>query len=314
VKQPTTQASQPQSAQLDLANLKAGGFIKQRQKDLFTVRVRTPMGTLGADRLRVIAEAAERFGDGRVHLSIRQTPEIVGVSYERFDELVDLLAAHGMKPASCGPRVRAVSGCSGCTINPKGLVDTQRLGAEMDALFFGTPCPAKFKMTFSGCGNDCTRAKCADLGFLGMVRPYIDTAACTACGLCVATCLEGSLETGPDGVPLLDASTCTGCADCTRICPVSALTAEKTGFAVYAGGKHGRLPRVADHVADLLPEELVPDVIERTLAWYQEHGARGQRLGHVIEATGVQAYKEAVIPPAYRVGPGAQRQTGRMVR
>lgn len=302
------------SRNLDLASLKAGGYIKQRQKDRFTVRVHAPMGTLSADKLGAISNAAAMYGDGRVHLSVRQTPEIVGVAYEHFDELVALLAAYDLAPAACGPRVRAVSGCSGCSINPKGVVDTQRLGVEMDARFFGTPCHAKFKMTFSGCGNDCTRAKCADLGFVGMVSPAVDQAACTACGLCVATCREGALHSDTGGLPLVDRASCVGCADCVRVCPVSAMSSSKTGYAVYAGGKHGRWPRVADHVADLLPEELVPEVIERTLDWYHEHGRRGQRLGHVIEETGAEAYISAVIPENYTVGAGAQRQTGTMVR
>lgn len=300
-------------SQLDLVNLKAGGFIKQRQPDLFTVRVRTPMGATTAARLRVLAEAAERFGDGTVHLSIRQTPEIVGVSYEKFDDLIALLATAGMKPASCGPRVRAVSGCSGCAINPQGLVDTQRLGLAVDERFFGTPCHAKFKVTFSGCANDCTRAKCADLGFVGMIRPGLREEACTACGLCVATCRNGALVSDADGIPRRDDDRCTGCADCVRICPVSAMVSDRVGFAVYAGGKHGRRPRVADHVADLLPEDLVPEVVERTIAWYLENGERGLRLGHVIEEKGVEAYKQTAIPESYRVASGAQRQTGRMI-
>jgi len=64
----TRKRRQAPAAAPDLANLKAGGFIKQRQKDLFTVRVKTPVGALTVEKLRVIAEAAERFGSGEIHL------------------------------------------------------------------------------------------------------------------------------------------------------------------------------------------------------------------------------------------------------
>jgi len=37
---------------VDLKNLKAGGFIKERGKDLFTVRLRVPGGRLPVERPR----------------------------------------------------------------------------------------------------------------------------------------------------------------------------------------------------------------------------------------------------------------------
>lgn len=298
----------------DLANLKAGGFIKQRQRDLFTVRVKSPMGALTAAKLRVIAEAAERFGSGEIHLSVRQTPEIVGVPFDRFDELVALLADHGMAPASCGPRVRAVTGCSGCKINPMALVDTQALGLAMDRRFFGRPCHGKFKITFSACTNDCTRAKCADLGFVGMIKAELDAEKCTACGLCIAACRVNALSEDEEGKPMRDMSLCTGCADCVRVCPESAMMAAEVGFAVYAGGKHGRVPRISDHVGTMLAIADVPAVVEAALEWYEEKGGRGMRLGHVIDKYGVGTFKAAVLPEASRVAPSAQLQTGGIVR
>ena len=38
-------------AKVDFNDLKSGGFIKQRQKDLFTVRLRCPGGRLSTDKL-----------------------------------------------------------------------------------------------------------------------------------------------------------------------------------------------------------------------------------------------------------------------
>lgn len=299
---------------MDLQTLKAGGFIKQRQPDLFTVRVHAPMGALTAVQMKAIAEAAELFGVGRLHLSVRQSPEIIGVAHDRFNELVDHLAEVGLSPASCGPRVRAVTGCSGCAINPLALIDTQALGATVDKAFFGQATHGKFKITFSGCLNDCTRAKCADLGFVGMIAPGLDRQSCSACGLCVLACRTGALSAGADGIPQRDGSRCVGCGDCVRVCPESAMRTERVGLAVYAGGKHGRVPRIADHGATMLPSELVGDVISATLDWYRRRGSRGLRLGHVIEQLGVEEYKRAVIPAPFRVAVGAQRQTGRIVR
>ena len=56
---------------VDLSNLKSGGFIKERGKDLFTVRLRVPGGRMTVPRLKKIAAVAEKFGGEFVHLSVR---------------------------------------------------------------------------------------------------------------------------------------------------------------------------------------------------------------------------------------------------
>ena len=60
-------------AKLDFNELKSGGFIKQTQKDLFTVRLRCPGGKVTADRMRKAGEIADKFGRGEIHISVRQS-------------------------------------------------------------------------------------------------------------------------------------------------------------------------------------------------------------------------------------------------
>jgi len=59
-------SEEKKSTAIDLKNLKAGGFIKERGKDLFTVRLRVPGGRLPVERLRKIVEVAEKYGQGEV--------------------------------------------------------------------------------------------------------------------------------------------------------------------------------------------------------------------------------------------------------
>ncbi|MFQ5737214.1 MAG: sulfite reductase, partial [Thermodesulfobacteriota bacterium] len=88
-------------------DLKSGGFIKQRQKDMFTVRLRCPGGRLSTEKLVKIAEIANRYSkEGVVHFSFRQSLEILYVDYKDFGAIVEELGKFGMKVASCGPRVR----------------------------------------------------------------------------------------------------------------------------------------------------------------------------------------------------------------
>lgn len=63
-------------AHVDLDELKSGGYIKQTQKDLFTVRLRCPGGRVSSEQMAKAGEIAEKYGRGRVHLSVRQSVEI----------------------------------------------------------------------------------------------------------------------------------------------------------------------------------------------------------------------------------------------
>ena len=46
---------------VDLNELKSGGFIKQNQKDLFTVRLRVPGGRLDIDKMIKIGKVAKKY-------------------------------------------------------------------------------------------------------------------------------------------------------------------------------------------------------------------------------------------------------------
>ena len=72
---------------IDFNSLKSGGVIKQRQKDLFTVRLRCPGGRVPVKKLKKIAEVAEKYGGDYVHISVRQSIEITYVNYKDFGKI-----------------------------------------------------------------------------------------------------------------------------------------------------------------------------------------------------------------------------------
>ena len=210
---------------LNFDELKSGGFIKQTQKDLFTVRLRCPGGRVTADRLRVAADIADKYGRGEVHVSVRQSIEVPYVSYEHFDAVAEALKAANWSVASCGPRVRVPTACAGCTYNPNGLMDTQAICAEVDRRYFGTPTGHhKFKISFSGCPIDCFRTREMDLGFQGMVEPELVEELCSGCELCVRNCEDHALKM-ENGLPVRDVEKCNGCGDCIKVCPLDAMVA-----------------------------------------------------------------------------------------
>lgn len=283
---------------VDFNDLKSGGFIKQRQKDLFTVRLRCPGGRISTDKLIEISKIAQKYSKKSVvHLSFRQSLEILYVDYRDFNAIVADLAKIGQKVASCGPRVRVPTACGGCEYNPNGLVDTQAMAKMVDEKFFGTPTPHKFKTSFSGCPIDCARTKEMDLGFQGVVDPVWEEESCTGCTICSEACKEDAIVSDPDtGKPIYDPLKCLWCGDCIRACPTESWKARKYGHIARIGGKHGRHPVEAQEVARFIPDELVPEVINKTVEWYNANGKRGERIANTLKRVGVEKYMEFMEP------------------
>ncbi len=275
-------------------DLKSGGFIKQKQKDLFTVRLRCPGGRLTTDKLVEISKIAKKYSkEGVIHLSYRQSLEILYVDYNDFSAIVADLEAIGQKVASCGPRVRVPTACGGCEYNPNGLSDTQGLAKMVDDKFFGTPTPHKFKTCFSGCPIDCSRTKEMDLGFQGVVDPKWVEPLCTGCTICEQACKEGAIVADPEtGQPIFDREKCIFCGDCIRACPTEAWVPLRHGQTVRVGGKHGRHPMEAIEVCTFLPEERIAAVIEKSIEWYNTHGNRYERIGSALQRVGVKSYMD----------------------
>jgi dissimilatory sulfite reductase (desulfoviridin) alpha/beta subunit len=283
-----------EAVQARASDLKAGGFIPQRQAGKITIRCKAPGGRLTSERLERIAEVARKYGQGVVHLSVRMSPEIPYIDLSDLDAVVRELTEAGQEIASCGRRFRVSTACAGCEYNPNGLTDTQRLARGATDRFFGQDTPHKFKTCFAGCVRDCVRCRMADLGFQGMVRPKLVADNCTHCGLCTRACQDDALTMEEGGLPIRDISRCISCGDCIKACPFDAMMADEIGHGVFAGGKHGKHPHTAYPVAEFVPDERVMDVIEATMDWYREHGSRGERLGDVLDRVGVDPYRKAL--------------------
>ncbi|HJV35156.1 4Fe-4S dicluster domain-containing protein [Geomonas sp.] len=280
---------------VDLENLKTGGFIKERGKDLFTVRLRVPGGKLEVSRMKHIAETAEKHGVESVHLSVRQSLELTHVNYRKFDGLVADLEAGGQKVASCGARVRVPTACGGCAYNPNGLMDTQASAQEVDSRLFGTATGHhKLKVSFSGCPIDCFKSYLNDVGFQGVVDPSLELESCISCGLCAKSCHSGAIEMGDDNKPVFHAENCIYCGDCIKACPTEAWTAGRSGYLVRIGGKGGHNPMLGTMFALFLPAERVVEFIEQVLVWYQEKGTGlgRTRVGTLIEKEGADSLLE----------------------
>ena len=71
--------------------LKKNAFRVTKERGLTASRVRVPGGHLDAKYLSMIQEIAETYGDGSVHMTVRQGFEIPGIRYEDMDKVNELL-------------------------------------------------------------------------------------------------------------------------------------------------------------------------------------------------------------------------------
>lgn len=279
---------------VNLNELKSGGFIKQRQKNLFTMRLKVPGGRLPLKKLSKIVEVASKYSKADyVHISVRQSVEIPYVDIRDFDNIRAELEEVRQEIASCGSRVRVPTACSGCEYNPRGITDTQYFAQETDRRFFGQPAPHKFKISFSGCPVDCARTREMDLGFQGEVEPTWDESECIGCRLCAKVCPSRAIIADEEtGKPIYFPDLCIYCGQCIKVCPTDSWRSKRTGHCVYIGGKHGYFPRNAIPVAHLIPDSKVFDIIEKTLQWFNKNGNKGERIGNSIERLGLDNYLE----------------------
>ena len=89
---------------VDYATLKKGGFMRQKQKNNFSLRLRVVGGNLTAKQLAKIAEVSENYGDGYVHLTSRQSVEIPFVKLDDVEAVKDALAEGDVEAShSSGP-------------------------------------------------------------------------------------------------------------------------------------------------------------------------------------------------------------------
>lgn len=281
-------------AKLDLLQLKKGGLLKQRQKDMFILRLRFPAGQCNDKELIAIAKIARKYGKGLVHFSIRQEIEIQWVDYRNFDKIKKELDKVGIKTGACGPRTRNVVGCTGNKICVYGLVDATGLATEMDKRFFGVDVVKKFKIAVTGCPNSCVKPQINDIGFMGVVEPYVDLSLCTSCGLCEKVCVEKAI-TMKDGLPIYNIGKCTFDGDCIRACPTDAWKIKRAGYTAFVGGKVGRHPMFGYEIDRFIDDKRAIELTQKSVDFYNKYAQKGERFGVTINRVGLDKFKQEVL-------------------
>lgn len=279
---------------LNFEELKAGGIIGQRQKNLFSIRVKIVGGNVTLAQLRKIADLAETYGKNYVHLTTRQGFEISHVKFEDVERVQEGLKDVDLVLGACGARFRVVVACQGTDICPSALGDTQGLLKILDDRFYGRYLPHKFKIGISGCPNACAKHNENDLGFMAIVEPMLkDTKLCNGCGLCVAVCPGKAIELR-EGLPVFDHTKCFHDGKCISVCPNDALVVSRKGWDVFAGGKWGRRPQLGVLLSNFVATDQIIEMVEGILGVYVRLADKRERLGELINRLGLAKFCQEI--------------------
>ena len=278
---------------VDYATLKKGGFMRQKQKNNFSLRLRTVGGHMSAEQLAKVAEVAEKYGEGYVHLTSRQCVDIPFIKLDQIEEVKNALAEGDVVPGVCGPRVRTVTACQGAAICQSGCIDTYALAKELDERYFGYELPHKFKFGITGCQNNCLKAEENDVGIKGGMQVAWVEDKCIQCGVCVKACRNEAI-TLEDGKISIDTGKCNYCGRCVKSCPVDAYDAQP-GYIVSFGGTFGNHISKGETIIPFIEShEKLLKVCDAALKFFEQNGKAGERLKFTIDRTGKEAFEKAI--------------------
>ena len=278
---------------IDYSSLKKGGFMRQKQKGYFSLRLAVVGGNLTAENIKTVAEVAEKYGKGYVHMTSRQGVEIPFIKFDDIEEVRSELEKGGVRPGVCGPRVRTVTACQGAAVCPSGCIDTYTLAKEFDERYFGRELPHKFKFGVTGCQNNCLKAEENDLGVKGGFLIDYKPEDCISCGVWVKACRENALSMD-DGKVVIDKEKCNNCGRCVKACPADSWNYEP-GYIVSFGGLFGNKIYKGEQIVPIIKDkETLFRVADAAIKFFEDYANPGERFRLTLQRVGEDEFRKAI--------------------
>ena len=293
---------------INTKKLKKNAFRVTKERGLTASRVRVPGGHLDARYLSMIQEIAQQYGNGSVHMTVRQGFEIPGIRYEDMDKVNELLqpiiqgiGINQDKPG-CGytaSGTRNISACVGNQVCPYACYDTSGFAFKIEKAVF--PNDLHVKVALTGCPNDCAKVRMHDFGIMGMTHPEYRQDRCVSCGACVKACEKksvGALKTVNYRVQR-NHEKCIGCGECVIQCPTRAwVRSEKKYYRLTLLGRTGKKnPRMGEDFIKWADEEGILKIIKNTYEYVKEYidpeapGGK-EHIGYIVDRTGFNEFKK----------------------
>jgi ferredoxin-nitrite reductase len=166
----------------EIERLKWVGIYPQKQGgDAFMMRVKVPGGVLKPEQARVIGRIATDFASGPIpnphfgnnflDLTTRQDVQMHWIKMRDVPEIWRRLEEVGITTVqACGDSARNVLCCPVSGLGREEAIDAYPVAQAISNYFTGNReyanLPRKFKMSVTGCLEDCARAEINDIGML----------------------------------------------------------------------------------------------------------------------------------------------------
>jgi ferredoxin-nitrite reductase len=166
----------------EVERLKWVGIYPQKQGgDAFMMRIKVPGGVLTPEQTRVVGKIAADFAQGPIpnahfgnnflDLTTRQDVQMHWIKMENVPEIWRRLEEVGITTVqACGDSARNVLCCPVSGLGHDEVIDAFPVAQAISAYFTGNReyanLPRKFKMSVTGCLEDCAQAEINDVGML----------------------------------------------------------------------------------------------------------------------------------------------------
>lgn len=156
----------------------ARGVYGQRQQGVQMIRIKLPYGKVTSNQLLRIADVADEYSTGRLHITTRQDIQIHYVDLNRTPELWAQLEKDQVTlREACGNTVRNVTASETAGIDPKEPFDVSPYAQTVFEYFLRNPIGQemgrKFKVSFSATDADTGLSYMHDLGFIAKLKDGI---------------------------------------------------------------------------------------------------------------------------------------------
>ena len=153
------------------------GIYGQRQDGEQMVRTKLPAGKISSDQMRTLADFAEKYSHGILHITTRQDIQLHYVKINDVPQGIEDLAQAGITTReACGNTVRNVTACHKAGTCATEVFDVAPYALAVSQYLLRKELtqnlPRKFKITFGGC-NGCGLAPIHDIGLKAVIKDNV---------------------------------------------------------------------------------------------------------------------------------------------
>ena len=143
----------------------SAGVRPQRTPGLASVTIEIPLGDTNQSEFDLIADLADRYGDGSLMLGRDQDIVLRNVAVADVDHIRAAIAPRGLTFSGEGPSA-AVRACTGASVCAIGIAEAPEVGRLLLSSA-GLRRNSSLRVHVSGCPNSCAQHQAGDIGLAG---------------------------------------------------------------------------------------------------------------------------------------------------